>query len=57
MQTVCFATIFYYEQFSGKVVESDDDTITVTDVPIVTPNGDVVVKKMSLEASDIHSYW
>uniref|UniRef100_A0A158P8D3 ATP-binding cassette sub-family D member 2 n=1 Tax=Angiostrongylus cantonensis TaxID=6313 RepID=A0A158P8D3_ANGCA len=36
-------------QIEGKVVESVDDSIVLTDVPIVTPNGDVVVKDMSIE--------
>lgn len=36
-------------RIEGKVVESVDDSIVLLNVPIVTPNGDVVVKDMSIE--------
>ncbi|KAJ1367947.1 hypothetical protein KIN20_028977 [Parelaphostrongylus tenuis] len=36
-------------RIEGKVVESVDDSIVLENVPIVTPNGDVVVKDMSIE--------
>uniref|UniRef100_A0A7I4YJ18 ATP-binding cassette sub-family D member 2 n=1 Tax=Haemonchus contortus TaxID=6289 RepID=A0A7I4YJ18_HAECO len=36
-------------RIEGQVVVSADDAIILEDVPIVTPNGDVVVKNMSIE--------
>lgn len=33
------------------MIESIDDSITLQEVPIVTPNGDVVVRSMSIEVS------
>ncbi|KAL6738528.1 hypothetical protein Aduo_012068 [Ancylostoma duodenale] len=38
-------------KIEGVVMESINDAIIIEDVPIVTPNGDVVVKNMSIEAS------
>ncbi|CAB3409779.1 unnamed protein product [Caenorhabditis bovis] len=35
-------------QIKGTVIESKDSIICLSDVPIVTPNGDVVVKYMSI---------
>lgn len=36
-------------RIEGIVIESIDDSITLQEVPIVTPNGDVVVRSMSIE--------
>ena len=48
----------------GGVVTESEDRIFLKDVPIVTPNLDIVVSKLSLEASNdeckfvlIHPYW
>lgn len=35
----------------GKIVASDDDSITFDDVPIVSPNGDVLVRSMSFHVA------
>ncbi|KAF8334075.1 adrenoleukodystrophy protein [Cantharellus anzutake] len=32
----------------GTVIESEDDDIQLTDVPIVSPNGDILVRKLSM---------
>ncbi|VDL80237.1 unnamed protein product [Nippostrongylus brasiliensis] len=36
-------------RIEGEVIESIDDSIILRNVPIVTPNGDVVVKNMNIE--------
>ena len=35
---------------SGSIEISEDDNIELEDVPIVTPNGDVVVRQMNIMA-------
>ncbi|ETN82186.1 ABC transporter transmembrane region 2 [Necator americanus] len=40
---------FDTSRIEGEVVESMDNAIILHNVPIVTPNGDVVVKNMSIE--------
>lgn len=33
----------------GRIVESDDDSITFDSVPIVSPNGDILIKELSFK--------
>lgn len=44
---------FDTSKISGKVVDSPDYHIVLEDVPIVTPNGDVIVREMNLAVSRV----